>query len=582
MASESRQALPPGSSQAVNQIFGGGRSETLVGTDGNDQMFGSGGSDTLLGGAGDDLMFGDASRGGTADTAKLRIAEDVTAKVTFQGETADYKSALGVYKIAADGTIYDVQILWANASLKGSGGDLAAGKSALKLDLQAGDQLGFFIVPDAYSQSNMAKLLDSTSGSWKFVDAKGKPGNVDGGTELKLVHVDAKGKATDIKSTYGTSVFHSVDDGSKGLNADKIGHAQVTVDTASGMLKVAFEDQKGGGDRDFDDSIFSVEIGVTNAALLPKVSTKAVSERHDYLVGGAGDDTMFGMADNDTLLGGDGNDKLWGNSGDDHLDGGAGDDQLFGGAGNDVLRGGDGNDVLHGNSGDDALFGGAGNDHLMGDSGNDTLAGGAGFDTLEGGSGDDWFFAEADGDTILGGSGFDTVDFSLASGGITLDLSKHTAVLTDGDGTAVDTMSGIESVIGSTFDDYLKGSKNVDHLNGGDGNDVLRGLGGADVLTGGAGKDTFQWLAKDVVDADGKHLGVDTVTDFSKEDVLDFSKMFKSGSYASVDEIVKVVDDGASSHVFASLDGAWQEVVVLEGVTGLSASVMADHGMLLV
>ena len=84
-----------------------------------------------------------------------------------------------------------------------------------------------------------------------------------------------------------------------------------------------------------------------------------------------------------------------------------------------------------------------------------------------------------------------------------------------------------------------------------------------------------------MIDDNGKHLGVDVITDFSKEDVLDFSKMFKSGSFSSVDEVVKVVDDGKSSHVFAAINGEWHEVVVLEGITGLSSSSMDDNGMLL-
>lgn len=564
----------------ADMLFGGARSEKIVGQAGDDLMFGSGGSDEMYGDAGSDTMFGDASKGGTVDLEKVKIAEDVTAKVTFQGEEAGFQNAVGVYKIAADGTIYDVQILWGNASAKGSGGDLVAGKSALDLDVKAGEQLGFFIVPDAYSQSGMAKLLDSKNGSWSFVDSKGNAGNVNAGSELKLVYEAPSGKTTDIKSAYGTSVYHSIDDGSLGLNGDGVSHVVATVDTASGVVKIGFEDIKGGGDKDYDDAVLTIDIGTTNAALLPKVSTKPATENNDVMDGGAGNDTMFGMSGHDTMHGGAGDDQMWGNSGDDHLDGGDGNDVLAGGAGNDTLLGGAGDDLLDGNSGDDVLFGGAGNDHLLGNSGNDVLWGGEGTDTLEGGSGDDTFFAEADGDTIVGAAGFDTMDFSKASGGITLDLSKHTATLTSGDGSVVDKLDGIESVVGSTYDDYLKGSKNADTLNGGDGNDVLRGLGGADVLTGGEGRDTFQWLAKDVVDDSGNHLGVDVIKDFGTDDVLDLSKMFKSGSYSSIDEVVKVVDDGTSSHVYAAINGDWHEVVVLEGVTGLSASIMLDHGML--
>jgi Ca2+-binding RTX toxin-like protein len=179
-------------------------------------------------------------------------------------------------------------------------------------------------------------------------------------------------------------------------------------------------------------------------------------------------------------------------------------------------------------------------------------------------------------DTYNGNSGFDTIDFSRAGHGMTIDLSKKTA-----DGLGHDTLSSFEKVIGSSFDDYMKGSKAAEHLVGGDGNDTLRGLGGADTLTGGSGRDTFRWLAKDILDENGQPLGVDVVTDFSTDDVLDFSKLFKKGSYSSIDEVLKVVDDGRSSHVYANLAGDWHEVVTLEGFTGQTATAMHHDGMLL-
>ncbi len=558
-------------------LFGGGRSDTLVGKGGNDAIHGGGGNDKLDGGAGNDVMFGDSGRGGRADLTNLKIAESVTGTVTFISESAGHKNTLGVYKIAADGSIYDVDVIWANASLKGSDGDLVSGKSSEKLELKAGERLGFFIVPDGFSQSGMSKLLADSKAGWKFVDAKGNAGNVNGGTELKLVHVDAKGKETDIKSAYGTSVFHSVDDGSKGLNGDKMNHVVAEVDSLTGKLKIGFEDLKGGGDKDFDDSVFTLDIGTTNAALTAKIGNKPAGEKNDVLYGGDGNDKLFGMGGDDTLKGGSGDDKLWGNSGNDVLDGGDGNDALFGGAGDDALSGGAGNDELSGNSGNDKMDGGDGDDVLFGNSGDDTMAGGAGNDTLDGGSGDDVFLGGSGDDTYKGGSGFDTLDYSGAAKAIVLDLSKHTV---QGDG--VDQVSGIEAIIGSSFDDYMKGDKGDNVLVGGAGDDILRGLGGADTLTGGEGSDTFQWLAKDVVDGKGAHLGVDVITDFSKEDVLDFSKLLKGADLKSIDDVVKVVDDGKSSHVYASFEGGWHEVVTLEGVTGLTASTMADAGMILV
>ena len=217
---------------------------------------------------------------GGSSSANVTITEDFKGSVVFNSESAGYKNAVGMYTYSADGTITGVKILWANASLKGSGGDLAANKSAVDVALQAGDKVGFFVVPDSYSQKGMAEVLNSTSGSFKFVDANGKPGNINGGSELKLVQVNPNGVETVVKSAYGTSLFHSTDDGSKGLNGDKLNHVVTTVDPAKGTIKIGFEDLKGGGDKDFDDSVITINVGSSNAKRIADGSAdKVVAER---------------------------------------------------------------------------------------------------------------------------------------------------------------------------------------------------------------------------------------------------------------------------------------------------------------
>jgi Ca2+-binding RTX toxin-like protein len=311
---------------------------------------------------------------------------------------------------------------------------------------------------------------------------------------------------------------------------------------------------------------------------------------NDVLHGGGGDDYMYGgtiptgevkpphvvtEADNDELYGGDGNDHMWGNAGDDKLYGETGNDVMSGGKGNDLVDGGVGDDVLSGNTGDDTLVGGDGDDMLSGNADNDTFHDGDGNDTVVAGSGDDVAFAGEGDDTYNGNSGFDTIDFSGAKGGMTIDVSKKTA-----DGMGHDTFWNFEKIVGSAFDDTMKGSKSAEWLVGGDGNDALRGMEGADTLTGGAGRDTFQWMAKDLVSPTGKLLGVDVVTDFSSDDVLDLRKVVGSG-WTDIGQVVSVHDDGQSSHVTARIGEAWVQVVTLEGVTGLNVHDMLHDGMLL-
>jgi Ca2+-binding RTX toxin-like protein len=143
-----------------------------------------------------------------------------------------------------------------------------------------------------------------------------------------------------------------------------------------------------------------------------------------------------------------------------------------------------------------------------------------------------------------------------------------------------DKLNGIEAVAGSSFADWIKGDKGANSIAGGAGDDTIRGLGGSDKLAGGEGRDTFVWHLKDVVSG-GKHQGVDTVVDFSKEDVLDFSKLLAGQKWESIDEVLAIKSDGANSYVYAMLEGAWVEVVTLEGFAGPSASDMLKDGMIL-
>lgn len=135
--------------------------------------------------------------------------------------------------------------------------------------------------------------------------------------------------------------------------------------------------------------------------------------------------------------------------------------------------------------------GGLGNDLLNGNGGDDTLIGGAGADTLNGGSGLDYASYET-----ASGSVVANLDNSNLNALVTtLDASFYPSKASDGVG---DVYSGIEGIIGSSFNDILSGdaSDNIlvggaglDLLNGGLGNDRLYGDEGTDYLYGGAGGD---------------------------------------------------------------------------------------------
>jgi len=260
--------------------------------------------------------------------------------------------------------------------------------------------------------------------------------------------------------------------------------------------------------------------------------------------GHAQDDTLTGI---ENLTGSDHADTLTGDDGDNRLDGGAGNDSLDGGAGidraiyagsnaavtvnlatgtglggfaqgdtltgiedltgsdhADTLTGDDGDNRLDGGDGIDLLRGGAGKDILDGGAGIDWLTGGADEDTLDGGAGNDVFIGGAGRDILDGGEGRDRAIYRASHDGVSVNLATGTGEGGDAQG---DTLTGIESLIGSDFADRLTGDDGNNRLEGGAGADTLDGGLGNDWLIGGAGADVFVFRPADGV------VG-DTITDF--------------------------------------------------------------------
>jgi Ca2+-binding RTX toxin-like protein len=232
-----------------------------------------------------------------------------------------------------------------------------------------------------------------------------------------------------------------------------------------------------------------------------------------------GDDVITGSVANDELSGGLGDDMLFGNGGDDVLSGGEGNDQLFGGDGDDTLLGGAGSDLLSGDAGDDQLDGGvtfrtldldfadyrdatgmitvvlSAISTVTGDAsvGTDTLAA---IDLVTGSNFADSYTADGNfqnakgregfnafegigGDDSITGNGDTFVSYSLASGGVTVDLGAGMATGDASVGT--DSFTGVTGVFGSHHADTLIGSDTE--------SESFFGLGGNDTIDGGDGDD---------------------------------------------------------------------------------------------
>ena len=150
---------------------------------------------------------------------------------------------------------------------------------------------------------------------------------------------------------------------------------------------------------------------------------------------------------------------------------------------------GSGNDSVTGNSVANRLEGRNGNDTIDGLAGNDTLYGGSGADILNGGAGNDHLNGGAGADMLNGGPGSDTASYQNSAVAVLVRLHDARAVkFGDAEG---DTLTGIEHLIGSRFNDTLAGDGEDNIMRGGDGDDVLYGgpAGGDDRMYGDNGDD---------------------------------------------------------------------------------------------
>ncbi|MEL6224442.1 MAG: GDSL-type esterase/lipase family protein, partial [Cyanobacteria bacterium J06627_8] len=117
-------------------------------------------------------------------------------------------------------------------------------------------------------------------------------------------------------------------------------------------------------------------------------------------------------------------------------------------------------------------------------------------------------------------------------------------------GGGTDTLSNIDNLVGSFYDDTLVGNSSDNILNGGEGNDILRGGLGNDTLAGGLGNDTF------VLETNS---GTDIIFDFdSGIDILGLSGGLSFGDLTLTQGTGSDVDNTliiANNQTIASLSG---------------------------
>lgn len=506
-----------------HEVFSGGGGDDLIyASYGHDVAYGGVGDDTIYGQSGNDELWG--SGGPTyINLAAVTITENYQGSVTFENESAGYRNSLGSYKVDENGNIYDVQFHFTNASLEGSGGDLVGGVSSSALELNAGDQIGFFIVANGYSYNGGYAGLDLENGQLVFRNSDGSNASLYS-SNVSLWYVGPDNQEVLIKyHTYHTAA--GIDGNDYSLNSDGIAHTVGLLNSDEGKITLGFEDLYNGGDRDFDDSVFTVDIGQTNARVLdPSVNNGngpddvgyyyaygldgqlgrydldgnllMIAKENDYIDGGSGNDVIHGRAGHDTLIGGHGVDQIYGGSGNDIIEGGYNNDTIEAGSGNDNVKGDSGHDVIHGQTGDDIIYGGTGSDHIYGGSDSDTLYGESGSDHINGQTGDDVIHGGSGNDKLIGQSGNDTIY---------------------GD-------EGNDRIESGSGNDYVHAGSGNDVIITHSGDDFIISGKGRDVIEGGSGIDTVSYIETESaikVDIHGKRVaGGDSDTLKSIENVI--------------------------------------------------------------
>ncbi|WP_157215952.1 calcium-binding protein [Flavisphingomonas formosensis] len=555
----------------IEWLIGSSFADKLTGDDGANRLYGGAGDDILEGGKGDDTLSGGAG----FDIASYAHAD---AGVTVS-------LAPGVAQISGS---EGKDILIDMEGLIGSAHDdvLIAGGTNYRIDGGAGnDEIRAYGRGTVIGGSGVDTV--SYAGQWRWIVADLTAGTAKfeaGGMDiLSQVENVTGGNGND---TLIGNAFANVLNGGGGDDLLNGGLGNDTLDGSAGIdtatyadvaaavrvnLSLAGPQSTGGGGVDTliaienligsayndvlggDGGVNRIDGGAGDDIISGGVGGK------DVLIGGVGVDTvtyatasggvladlinasvgadslsgfenLIGSAYADTLIGDRGANRIEGGAGDDLIEGGVGDDWIEGGAGFDtasfasatrgvavslLLAGtaqstGVGIDTL---VGIEALAGSGYNDVLTGNGVDNRLSGGAGDDVLQGGAGND---------ILDGGMDSDIASYTDATSAVTVDLTLITAQNTGGGG--IDTLIGIEGVIGSAFDDTLIGGVpngltliGVDMtLNGGGGDDMLiYGPGtypGITRLDGGTGIDTVSFAnAKGAVYVDMTITGIQQI-----------------------------------------------------------------------
>jgi Ca2+-binding RTX toxin-like protein len=573
----------------ITRIDLNGGNDTLVGSGDADTIIGNGGDDRLSGGGGDDVFLFSGNSG--RDTIDGGVGYD-TIRATAANATLNWGSLSNVEEISGDG--------FANVRIVAAGADDVIDLTGIVVTGIAAIDGG--AGADVITGSAGADNIVGNTGN-DTLSGGGGNDTISGGTGNETIVYS--GTAEGYDSVDGEAGSDRIVAGANGTRIGLTSITSVETISANGFSNVAIV---GSGFADNLDLSATTLTGITRIDL---------GGGNDTLLGSAGADIIIGNGGDDLLSGGGGDDlfQFSGNSGRDTIDGGAGYDALRATAANATLNwgslanveeiSGDGfanvrivgagsNDVIDLTgivvTGIAAIDGGAGADSITGSEGADTIVGNTGNDLLLGQGGDDVFLLAggAGNDTIDGGAGYDAIrasaDFTLLTWGNISNVEEISGVARIAGGTGNDvidltgiTLNGVSSIDGGAGADTITGSAGADTIIGG---------AGADVLTGGAGADVFRF---DALLQSRAADGIDRITDFvSGSDRIQLSAIdanialagdqaftfIGNAAFSGTRGELQVTSVGGDTYISADVDGnkSIDFQVVLTGTHDLSSA----------
>ena len=461
----------------ADSLQGGAGDDTLNGGVGADSLQGGDGDDTLNGGDGDDSLFGGAGAdhlvgGAGFDTARYLNAITIDMLTgnhlgDAAGDTFDVESIQG-------SNANDVFIAGVGAdNFQGAGGvdilDYSASTAGVNVNLTTGVASGAYAAGDVVTGFENVigtgfndTLASSTSGH-RLEGGTGDDIYVVGATGITLVDSAGVDTVQSLLSTFSLASLPQIENltyvgGSNftgtGNELDNIITGGLTNDVLMGGYGA--DTLIGGGGFDtasYADSTVAVQINLSGAA--PTISGIGAGDTFDSI------EKFIATSYTDIVLAG---------SGMDNVDLGTGIDLVSyrfvsGGIVLQLASPGSNQGAAAGDvfTGAEIYEGSAFNDVLYGDTATNIFIGGAGADTID------------------GAGGVDSIWYLTSTAAVTVDLAAHAGTGGDAEG---DTITGIENVLGTLYDDTITGDAAANKLEGGAGNDTIYGGDGDDVIYG--------------------------------------------------------------------------------------------------